>query len=1178
MLLSDSTIDQVRQLDIVAVVARYVTLKSRGHKHEACCPLHNEKTPSFSVNAGKQIFKCFGCGAAGDGIGFVMKLLKLDFIEAVKELAGTHGIALEYQNLSPEAAAKALEEQLQREAVQLALSYAASYFGGTPLPTKWAERRGLLQPTRDAWGLGYAEDRRDGFYQDALKQNYSADVLVQAGLVRKVQKDDQAPKYYDVFQDRVMFPIRDARGRVIAFTGRLVTEPAPDADFKPGKYLNSDDTVWMKGNNLYGIDLATDPIRKAKFAYLVEGNVDVLQMHQAGLTNTVAPCGTSLTENQVKLLKRYTDHIVIVPDHDPAGIKALHKNAQMLLAAGLRVEALLPDEGLDPDEMLKRKCKGPDELEAWQRRQRDYVLGALLDEAEKDAALGGHDKAAAIRRLGEVLELIEDDTLRQVYYGDLADRWADFKKGYKLVKRGKDGLDKKALEHLGDNRSDYFDFGFIEKAGCYYHYKNGKETRICNFTFDIRYFVLSQDEPKYVCHFTNVFGTTRVMAISTDDFSSVATFKKCVAKLGNFIFEGNDDQLNLLKIKQFHGVPEATQPRSMFYNPTGDFTTFANGLLYQDRFFPVDTNGIVRLERAIGSIEELGDLRSEAHVSIGEEILPLGSVAKLATKLGGQDKLDELLADGELAHQAYYFLPFATRLKLTDDDDDSYETERRFRLSSKVEALAFAEWAELLHKAYGENSLVMIAFYMATLFRDIIYKANGQYFPLLHMYGLRGSGKSKAAEALISCFGQFSEETAIRLAGGATATGIQRYMSTARNSLMMLDEYKNHLPMPTIELLKGIANGTGKLMGRATGGNETKSLRPLSSAVVCGQDLPTKDPALLSRSIVLEFSEEEKRKNDRTAYEKLRTYQDSGATVHVTRELLRYRTEMLAYRRREPDMTRRIRAHCQDVLGIADPEDRTVQNASTLLTTVEILHEAGLKLPFTQEALFSKLMERVQEVINIQHTSDDVEQYFMVLSSMIDRELREGKHFKIVKEEDGITKLFLRTKLVHPFYMQAAQRQAVEPLSAATIRSYLTKSRFFLEDRSKGVRFAEEPHNATSALVFNYDKMREDGVELSTKEDLDNMLQGDDDSRRLLHKVHLNGNAQQLVTEWLDAQPADKMLAVSAALRLFNEDKQPALNEATFRQHLRTYLEGDSHLYHLTFSSDEQRFKLSAPF
>jgi DNA primase len=276
-------------------------------------------------------------------------------------------------------------------------------------------------------------------------------------------------------------------------------------------------------------------------------------------------------------------------------------------------------------------------------------------------------------------------------------------------------------------------------------------------------------------------------------------------------------------------------------------------------------------------------------------------------------------------------------------------------------------------------------------------------------------------------------------------------------------------------------------------------------------------------------------------------------------------------------VTRRIREHCQDVLGIVDPEDRTVQNAATLLTTVEIMAEAGVKLPFTMEALFGKLMERIQEVIQIQHTSDDVEQYFMVLSSMIGRDIEEGKHFKLWKEEDGITKLFLRVRQVHPLYLQAAARQGIEPLSAATIRSYLTKSRFFLEDRTKGVRFEHEA-NATSAMVFNYDKMREDGVELATKTSIDDLVGIDDASRKIAHKTPVAAaDVEQLVYAWLDEQAVDTKLEVTSALALYNQDKLPVLAEATFRKHLMSYAES-LHEHSLEFSDDLKRFKLKTPF
>ncbi|MDF7810491.1 DNA primase [Hymenobacter sp. YC55] len=1173
MLISDTTINQVKQLDILSVVSRYLQVKSKGNKHEACCPFHDEKTPSFHIHIQKQIYKCFGCGAAGDGVGFVMKHENIGYGEAVKQLAGDHGISIEYKEQDPEKAAEQAQLQLEREAVRIVLDYAAAYYQFNQVPETWSKYRNLLPQTLSDWRIGYAEEAPDSFYKAAVLQHHSVELLVKAGLVREHRIEGGEPRYYDVFQGRAMFPIRDHRGRLVAFTGRLVKDTPANATYKPPKYLNSPDTVWDKRLHLYGLDVAGPAIRKQGFVYLVEGHIDVVQWHQAGLTNTVGGYGTSLTEEQIKLLKQYTEHVVFVPDNDPAGRAAMHKYALLLIEAGIRVEVLMPADTCDPDDMLRKKLKTPEEVTTWLSSRRDYITGELLADCEREAVLSPIDRANAAERLGGVLELLANQGQRQAYYDDLTAKWSDFKKLYKLVKRG-DSTENKLLEQMkAEARAQYFDYGFFEKDGCFYGYHNKMEVRICNFTFEIQYFVLSQDEPKYVCHFRNMFGSSRTIAITTDDFTSVATFKKCVGRLGNFIFEGNDEQLNKIKIKVFHGVAEAVQPRAMLYNPTGDFTTFANGLFYRKKFYPADRYGIVRLQRPVATEEELAKLRGEAHVMIGEEVHVLISAERLALKIG-QAKLEEALEAGNVFHLAYYFLPFASTLKLVEDDDDMMENERRYLLPQKGEKLSFERWGELMRKAYGQNGVVMTAYYVASNFRDIIYHENNYFFPLLNLFGVRGSGKSKAAESVVAPFGQHAGDP-LRLEGGATQTGIQRRMATARNGIIFIDEYKNSLDMRMIGLLKGLADGSSKITGVATSGNQTKSFKPLSTAVVGGQDLPTRDPALLSRCIVLEFSEDMKRQNNGQAYDELKELEKNLATVHVTCELLGYREQMKNYRFRSSDMMRRVRSHCKEVLGF-EVEDRTALNAVSLLTTCEILSEAGVKFPFTSQELFGIMIERLQQVVNIQHTSDDIEQYFMVLGSMVGREIMEDRDFKVQKEEDGITKLFVRVRKVHPLYLQAAQRQGIEPLSIATIRNYLTKSRYFLEDRPKGVRFGEEG-NPTSALVFNYQMMREYGIELETKQKLSELVAKDDDSRKLQEKVIIDGNAGELVKAWLDERPADDILDVATALDEFNENKQPALSHDAWLAHLKEYAGGRNH-HNVEFNSDFTRFKLMLPF
>lgn len=1173
MLLSDSTIDQTRQLSIAEVVQRYIPdAKNKGRgRLTACCPFHQENTPSFHVDDRKGYFRCFGCGAAGDVIGFVMQQQHLDFPEAVKRLATDHGVPLEYQEQTPEAAERDRQAQLEREAIRVVLNYATAFYASNKLPERWADTRKLTADTLADFQIGYAEDRFDGFVKAALEQQHSVEVLERAGLIKKRESDGS---YYDVFRGRVMLPIRDERGRVVAFTGRLPKEPEQPAEpggYVPPKYLNSPDTVWNKGKHLYGLDRALQAIHRHGFVYLMEGNIDVLQFHQAGMLNAVAPCGTALTEDQIKLLKRFTTHVVIVPDNDAPGIKACHKNAQLLIEQGLRVEVLLPADGCDPDDMLKRKLHTQPDIDKWVAGKKDYITGQLLQDCELQAMGGPHDKAEAAKRLGDVLEKIGEAPLRQSYYDDVCVRWPDFKKLKKLVKRG-DDTERLLLQGLEQNsRAAYFDFGFWEKEGAYYSYNNKQEVRVCNFTFEVLYFVPSLSEPKYVCRFRHMFDQQCNMAISTDDMVSVPTFKKVIARMGPFLFTGSEDHLNKLKEKLLYGVPEASQPRYMLYNKSGDYTTFANGLFYRGEFFRADRYGMVKLRRPVVTWDELLELGAECQVEVNEEQHLLMSAERLAQRVG-REVLDEALENGDVFHLAYHYLPFASSLKLSDDDDDNYETERRYHLPTKVTPLTFAEWGPLMRKAYGRNGMVMVAFYLAALYSDIIYRDNSYYFPLLDCFGQKGSGKTKAAESLTSMFGQHAGD-ALRLEGGTTPTGLLRRMAIARNGMVFIDEYKNSLPMPMIGTIKGLADRTGKVQGVATGGNQTKVTKPQSAAILGGQDLPTRDPALLSRCIVLEFYEELKRQNDRDAYDRLKAFEDSQANVYVTCEMLRYREEMKAYRFRLSEQLRSIRKHCEEQLGF-EVEDRTALNPGTLLTTSAILRDAGVNLPYTHEELFEVLMERLNQVVQIQHTSDDVEQYFSVLTSLVGREVLEHTHFKIQKENDGVTKLFLRVRLVHGFYSQAAQRQGIEMLSASTIRNYLSKHRYYLEDRPTGVRF-QHVGTATSAMVFNYDQMREDGIEFDIKDDVATLVGEDDASRQLAEKVTINGNAQALIKEFLDQKPYNTVAEVNSLLKEFNRNKTPQLTREVFVGYIKRYLDEEMRMHDVVFTSNYEKVRLT---
>ena len=327
------------------VIGDFVSLKKRGANHIGCCPFHNEKTPSFYVSPSKGIFKCFGCGESGDAVSFLMKHEHYTYPEALKWLAQKYNIAVEEERLT--------EEQQQQRDMRDSLfhvsEFAQKYFVETMTETEigqavglgYFHERGLTDEIVKKFGLGYSPDEWRAFTDYALKNGYSKEVLEKTGLT--IFKEDG--KMYDRFRGRVTFPIYSVSGRVLGFSCRILSKEKQAA-----KYVNSPDSeIYNKGHILYGLFQAKNAISRLNKCYLVEGNLDVVSMHQSGVENTVASCGTALTVDQVRLIKRYTPNVTIVYDSDAAGIKATQRAANILFEEGMRVRCVLFPDGDDPD-------------------------------------------------------------------------------------------------------------------------------------------------------------------------------------------------------------------------------------------------------------------------------------------------------------------------------------------------------------------------------------------------------------------------------------------------------------------------------------------------------------------------------------------------------------------------------------------------------------------------------------------------------------------------------------------------------------------------------------------------------------------------------------------------------------------------------------------------------------
>lgn len=356
MRIPEETVERIRQsTDILEVINDFVSLKKRGSNYIACCPFHNEKTPSFNVNPVRQIYKCFGCGKAGDAVRFVMDIENIGYGEALRYLAKKYGVEIEEQEQTPED----LLRQNERESLLIVLNFAKTFFQETLLNTdegkgiglSYFRERGFTNPTIDAFELGYTLDQWSALLQEGQRRGYSTELLEKAGLIlTKEGTDGGKQKMFDRFRGRVMFPIHNVSGRVIAFGARILK-----VDKTQPKYLNSPETtVYHKSQVLYGIFQAKQAIRQEDVCYLTEGYTDVISLHQAGIKNVVASSGTSLTTEQIRLIARFTPNVTILYDGDAAGIKAALRGLDMVLEEGLNLKLLLLPDGEDPDSYVHK--------------------------------------------------------------------------------------------------------------------------------------------------------------------------------------------------------------------------------------------------------------------------------------------------------------------------------------------------------------------------------------------------------------------------------------------------------------------------------------------------------------------------------------------------------------------------------------------------------------------------------------------------------------------------------------------------------------------------------------------------------------------------------------------------------------------------------------------------------
>jgi len=411
-MISQQTIQQIlSRIDIIEIVGGFVKLKKRGANYLGLCPFHNEKTPSFTVSPAKEIYKCFGCGRSGNTISFLMELEKYSYAEALRWLAARYNVEVEEKELSPEVRL----QQQTADSLHIINGFAQKFFAealfnteeGQDIGLSYLKERGFNEDVIRKFQIGYNSEQRDAFSRAAIAAQYNPEYLQKTGLV--TLRDE---KLVDNYRGRIIFPIHNQTGKVIGFGARIIK-----SNDRAPKYINTpENEIYVKSKILYGSWLARQAIDKQDECLLVEGYTDVVSLHQAGIENVVASGGTSLTIDQLRLIKKYTNHLTIIYDGDGAGIKAALRGLDMALEESLDVRLVLIPDKEDPDSYV-RKLGAAAFRDFIAGNKKDFIL-FQLEVALKDAGTDSNKKAAVVNHVAETIARInkaEDFTRQQDY-------------------------------------------------------------------------------------------------------------------------------------------------------------------------------------------------------------------------------------------------------------------------------------------------------------------------------------------------------------------------------------------------------------------------------------------------------------------------------------------------------------------------------------------------------------------------------------------------------------------------------------------------------------------------------------------------------------------------------------------------------------------------------------------
>jgi DNA primase catalytic core len=1039
MLISRTTIDDVHaKADLLTVIQRSgVVLKKAGGSWKGCCPFHDEKTPSFVVTPARNMYKCFGCGEGGNNaVSYVMDAQRMTYPDAIRHLADMFGILVEEEQETPEHKEKrAAREQVLTFYRRAQATYVKALVDAPEDSPEGKYIRSRFTPEQiDQWGIGLAPEGWQFLTNKALEQQYKREFLVQTGLIRESEKKEA--KLYDFFRQRMMIPVHNARGQVIAYTARVF--PHADTDQKGnklGKWVNSvASDIFQKDRTLFGLYQAREAIEKQGGVIIVEGAGDVIHMHHVGMANTVAGMGTSVTEHHLETLRNITGKVTFFMDGDAAGAKALKRAAAIALEQGFDVKfAQLPSRKDPEDFFAPETDKEGIASSRWpydwfHKNEEDYVL----HRASVEFANIGKDpmkKNDALIAIADLLHLMDDEKrtlyIKQIVADNKAITQSDLKTKLEQLDKVEPEKEKRLPEGVDANEAE--DWGFFESKNSL-HFKNEQDTwkKMSNFAMKPIFHVISLTDSRRVYELTNYRGAKVTVDLDMQEMTSVQAFKRHIEGRGNFLWWGMDQHMNKLKLWLYENTKTCYEIAVLGWQKEG-FYAWANGITTTSgEFHPVDMYG---------------------RVSHGDK---------------------------------NYYIPAFSSIYL--DDKSMFQAERKFKFEEGTVTLQ--QWLDLFLKCYGDNGRIAFCWWVATVFRDHIFRLFNNY-PILNFFGPKGTGKNQLAYSISYLHGDF--QTPFNIHNG-TLPGFSDHMQQFCNAPAIVDEYKNSLDYVKIETLKSSHDGIGRTRMKVDRGMKKETTSVNAGVILMGQEMPTADIALFSRTIHCAFHKTTFNTAEKKLFGKLEDMQKKGLS-HLTAHLIQYRKHFEDNFYKEHQ---RALADLAKVEGTQIVEDRMIRHYATLLAsyrTLAMVEEMPLDDKNMVAVLAANMIGQAQQMSR----SDELGIFWNIIEGLFDQDMIIADwDFKIrtmteitVKGSDepkkfGEPKEVLQMKFnsVSAAYKKQAKQIGENVLPQDTLRYYLENRpeflgvakcvKFTLSTRDPGTGEPLRKSQPTTAYSFDY--------------------------------------------------------------------------------------------------------------